>query len=130
MKIALTCQGPSLDQAMDRRFGRAAYILIVDTKTDAVEVIDNVTNTPASGAGIATAQLLVDKGVGAVITGQVGPNALSVLRAAELKLWQAGPHSARQNLADYQAGKLTELANFVQPHSGQGRNYENRRSQR
>ena len=35
MKIAITAQGPELDAAVDPRFGRAAYFLIVDTDTSA-----------------------------------------------------------------------------------------------
>ncbi len=122
MKIALTCQGSSLDQAMDQRFGRAAYILLVDPDSDAVEVIDNISQTPASGAGIATAQKLIDQGVTDLITGQLGPNALRVLQAADIKLWQAKALTARQNLSDLKAGQLVTLTRFVQPHSGQGKN--------
>ncbi|MDH3567576.1 MAG: dinitrogenase iron-molybdenum cofactor biosynthesis protein, partial [Desulfobacteraceae bacterium] len=33
MKIAVTSRGKDLDSPVDPRFGRAAYILVVDTKT-------------------------------------------------------------------------------------------------
>ncbi|MDH3882088.1 MAG: dinitrogenase iron-molybdenum cofactor biosynthesis protein, partial [Desulfobacteraceae bacterium] len=41
MKIAVTSQGTNLDSQVDPRFGRAAYILIVDTETFDFEVLDN-----------------------------------------------------------------------------------------
>ena len=33
MKVAVTSKGTSLDSVIDPRFGRAPYILIVDTDT-------------------------------------------------------------------------------------------------
>ena len=41
LKIAITSKGKELDSPMDPRFGRAAYILIVDTLNHGLEVLDN-----------------------------------------------------------------------------------------
>jgi len=41
MKIAVSSQGPGLDSQIDPRFGRTAYLLIIDTATSGVEVLDN-----------------------------------------------------------------------------------------
>ena len=41
MKIAVTSTGQDLDSPVDPRFGRAAYILIVDADILDVEVLDN-----------------------------------------------------------------------------------------
>jgi predicted Fe-Mo cluster-binding NifX family protein len=41
MKIAITSLGQDLNSQIDPRFGRAAYILIVDTVHNGVEAIDN-----------------------------------------------------------------------------------------
>lgn len=118
MKVALTCQGQSLEHNLDQRFGRAVYILVVDLDTHFVEVIDNEANAPFGGAGISAAQMLVDRDIKAVITGQIGPNALRVFKAAEMALYQGFAGSARQNLEAYSAGKLTSLQQFVPSHSG------------
>ena len=118
MKITLTVLGSSLEHDLDPRFGRARYFLIYDTETHFVEVIDNEANAPSGGAGIAAAQKLVDRQVEVVITGHVGPNALSVLRAAKLKLYQGITGTAKQNLEAFQAGKLNDLERFVPSHSG------------
>lgn len=119
MKIALTCQGPSLQDDLDQRFGRAVALLIVDTQSHQVEVIDNEALAPSGGAGIAAAQRLVDREVAALITGQVGPNALSVLQAAGIRLLQGVAGSGQKNLDLFQAGQLEDLSRFVPPHSGQ-----------
>ena len=59
MKIAVTSQGTSLDSQVDPRFGRAAYILIVDTETFEFEVLDNKENANAlKGAGIQAASMV------------------------------------------------------------------------
>lgn len=47
MKIAITSQGKDLDSPIDPRFGRAAYILIVDSEQNGVDVIDNSENINA-----------------------------------------------------------------------------------
>lgn len=118
MKVALTCMGACLEHELDPRFGRARYFLIYDTETHFVDVIDNEAHAPSGGAGIAAAQKLADGQVEAVITGQVGPNALNVLRAARLKLYQGTAGSAKQNLDAFLAGQLGELDHFVPSHSG------------
>ncbi|MDD2440615.1 MAG: NifB/NifX family molybdenum-iron cluster-binding protein [Eubacteriales bacterium] len=118
MTIAITASGPSLEDELDKRFGRAETILVYDTDTHFVEVINNAAGAPSGGAGIAAAQRLVDRDVAAVITGQVGPNALRVLEAAGIRLVQGFPGSAKSNLDAFKAGNMGDLQQFVPPHSG------------
>lgn len=119
MKIAITCQGKSLEDALDQRFGRATNILLVDTETHFIDVIDNEAMAPSGGAGIAAAQKMVDQGVTAVITGQIGPNALRVFQAANIHLYQGIPGSAKSNLEAFNKNQLSDLERFVPSHSGQ-----------
>ena len=63
MKIAITSSGPTLDAQLDPRFGRAQYLLIVDTDSLDLEAIENPTVATGGGAGIQTAQMVVGKGV-------------------------------------------------------------------
>jgi predicted Fe-Mo cluster-binding NifX family protein len=70
MKIAVTSTGQDLDSPVDPRFGRAAYILIVDTDSMDVEVLDNAQNVNAfKGAGIQAATMINDKHVDVLLTG-------------------------------------------------------------
>jgi len=87
MKIAITSQGRDLDSQVDPRFGRAAYILIVDTDHDGVEVLDNSENINAfKGAGIQAAAMISRKGAEVLLTGYCGPNAHKTLQAAGVKV--------------------------------------------
>ena len=87
MKIAITSQGQDLDSQVDPRFGRAAYILIVDTVHDGVEVLDNSENINAfKGAGIQAAAMVSRKGAEVLLTGYCGPNAYKTLQAAGVKV--------------------------------------------
>jgi predicted Fe-Mo cluster-binding NifX family protein len=83
MKIAIASQGTKLSDAVDPRFGRARYFIIYDTGNDSWEAIDNSQNSDvAHGAGIQTAQRVVDAGVEMTVSGNFGPKAADVLKAA------------------------------------------------
>ena len=87
MKIAITSQGQDLNSQIDPRFGRAAYILIVDKERHEVEAIDNSANINAfKGAGIQAAATLSKRGVEVLLTGYCGPNAFKTLQAAGVKV--------------------------------------------
>jgi predicted Fe-Mo cluster-binding NifX family protein len=87
MKVAVTAKGPELSSPVDPRFGRAAYIIIVDTETMGCEVLDNTTNVNAfKGAGIQAATMVADKGVEVLLTGYCGPNAFKTIQAAGVKV--------------------------------------------
>lgn len=87
MKVAVTAKGPELSSPVDPRFGRAAYIIIVDTETMECEALDNTTNVNAfKGAGIQAATMIADKGVEVLLTGYCGPNAFKTIQAAGVKV--------------------------------------------
>jgi predicted Fe-Mo cluster-binding NifX family protein len=85
-KICITSKGKDLGGEVDPRFGRARYFLIVDPDTMEFEVIENPNVDTAHGAGIQTAQFISSKNVGAVLTGNCGPNAQEVLQSAGIKI--------------------------------------------
>jgi predicted Fe-Mo cluster-binding NifX family protein len=87
MKIAITAKGTQLTDAVDPRFGRAPYILIVDLESMAYEALDNSVNVNAfRGAGINAATMVADKGVQVLLTGYCGPKAFTVVNAAGIKV--------------------------------------------
>lgn len=71
---------------MDPRFGRAGWFAIHDTDSGQTEFVENVNREGASGVGIRSAQLMVDRDVNVVITGDCGPKAGEVLKAANIKV--------------------------------------------
>ncbi len=107
MKIAVTSTGKDLDSPMDPRFGRAAYILIVDSDTLDVEVLDNTKNVDAfKGAGIQAATMISDKKAEVLLTGYCGPNAFKALDAARVKVGGDVSGTVRQAVAAFAGGKV------------------------
>ena len=56
MNICVTAQGNTLDAAVDPRFGRCPYFLIVDTDAMSVEAVENSYTGAMGGAGIQAGQ--------------------------------------------------------------------------
>ena len=107
MKIAVTSQGRDLDAQVDPRFGRAAYILVVDSATYEFEVIDNKDNANAfKGAGIQAATSVSDKGGEILLTGYCGPNAFKVLQAANIAVANDAGGTVREAVQAYINGDL------------------------
>ena len=122
MKIAITATAASLDADIDPRFGRCQYFVIVDPETTGLEVLENSGAMSGGGAGIATAQMIVGRGVEAVLTGNCGPNAYEVLEAAGIKVVTGVSGKVRQAIEDYRSGKLKATSQPNVPgHFGMGR---------
>ena len=86
MKIAVTSTGPTLDDNVEARFGRCPYFLIIDTDTMQLEAIENPNIALGGGAGIQSAQLMSEKEVTTVLTGNCGPNAFNVFGQAGIQV--------------------------------------------
>lgn len=107
MKLAVTSTGTDLDAAVDPRFGRAKYILVVDSETLEYEVLDNKENANAlKGAGIQAATLIGNQGVSVLITGFCGPNAFQTLEAAGVQVAADATGSVREAVKAYMDGSL------------------------
>ena len=88
-KIAISCEGPSLEDLVDPRFGRAAGFLVVSPETMTTEYVDNGSSqVRAQGAGIQAAETVAATGAKVVLTGYVGPKAFMALKAAGIKVGQ------------------------------------------
>ncbi|MCK5438067.1 MAG: NifB/NifX family molybdenum-iron cluster-binding protein [Desulfobulbaceae bacterium] len=112
MKLAISAKGMDLDSQVDPRFGRAAYLLFVDSDTLAFEYVDNAANVNAfKGAGIQTATILSDRGAEVLLTGHCGPNAFKVLAAAKIKVACNVSGTVRDAVRSYVEGKLTFVTN-------------------
>jgi predicted Fe-Mo cluster-binding NifX family protein len=108
MKIAVTSKGKTLDSEVDPRFGRAAYILVVDSETLSFEALDNQENVNAfKGAGIQAAKMVSEKGADVLLTGYCGPNAFKAMKAAKIGVANDATGTVRETVAAYGAGKMT-----------------------
>ena len=118
MLVAISSKGNSMESMMDPRFGRAEYFIIADTDTMEFEVVENAAAVAGGGAGITSGQLMIDKDVQAVITGNIGPNAMSVLAAANIEIYSGVSASVKENVEKLNKGLLEEISKTVPPHSG------------
>ena len=110
MKVAITAEGMNLSCQMDPRFGRAHYYLIVDTDSGEIVTHDNRdTAQAASGAGIQAGKTIVDLGATALITGNMGPKALDVLRAGGVEVYAGVTGTAQDALRAFEAGELEPI---------------------
>ena len=110
MKIVVTSQGKELSSEIDPRFGRAKWLLVVDTQTGLSEAYDNTVNLNiAQGAGIQTGQNVVNLGAEAVITGNIGPNAIKTLSAANVKVFLSKAKTIQETIESFKAGELNEV---------------------
>ena len=118
MKIAITSKGTDLSSEVDPRFGRAQYFIIYDTKSSQYQPLDNSINLNAlQGAGIQSAKNIVDMGVEALITGNVGPKAFSTLQSAGIRVFIGAAGTVEDALQQFQSGTLQEsTSSNVQGH--------------
>ncbi len=121
MKVAVSATGPSLDDQVDPRFGRCQCFIIADADSTAFEAVPNASAGAMSGAGIEAAQTVVSRGVQAVITGQVGPNAYQVLTAAGIRIFTGASGTVREAIGKFKRGELSEAANAGPAGLGMGR---------
>jgi len=121
MKIAVTSTGPTLDDTVEARFGRCPYFLIIDPDTLEFEPIQNPNIALGGGAGIQSAQLMANKGVSVVLTGNCGPNAFQTFGAAGVQVITGVSGQVRQAVEQYKSGALSSTtAPNVQSHFGMG----------
>ena len=121
MKIAVTSTGPTLDDNVEARFGRCPYFLIIDTDSMQLEAIENPNIALGGGAGIQSAQLMSEKGVTTVLTGNCGPNAFNVFGQAGIQVIVGVSGPVRNAVEQFKAGALTSASGpNVASHFGMG----------
>lgn len=113
MKIAISTREKSIDSTVDTRFGRALMFALYDTKTKDCTWHENTQNYQATqGAGIQTAQNVVEMGAEAVIAGHCGPKAFRILNAAGIKVY-----AMKSGTSILKAVEMVESGN-IQPLKG------------
>jgi len=110
MKVCICATGPNLDSQVSPVFGRCPYFLIVDSGTEEFKVILNSAGQAGRGAGVGAAQIAASEGAKAVICGNFGPNAFSVLQMSGIKIYPGVfGLTAKQTLDKYNKGELKEI---------------------
>lgn len=110
MKIILTANSPDIESGVDPRFGRGAYLLVVDTVTLQWESHTNPGVNAPGGAGIQAAQFVTDQKADAVLSGDFGPNAFNALQAAGIPMYvYEGCATVREAIERFKAGQLKHV---------------------
>ncbi len=108
MKLAITAKGATLESPVDPRFGRAPYIIIVDSDTLDFEACDNSSNVNAfKGAGIQAATMVHNKGAEVLMTGYCGPKAFQVIETAKIKVISDVTGTVKEAVELYKSGNFT-----------------------
>jgi predicted Fe-Mo cluster-binding NifX family protein len=110
MKVVVSAMQEGLDADVSPVFGRCPVYVFVDTETMDSESAPNPAMSAPGGAGIQAAQFAVSKGVTAVITGNVGPNAANVLQAAGVTMYPVSGGSVREAVEALKNGNLQPVS--------------------
>ena len=111
MKIAVSSTDKNIESEVSDVFGRCLYFIIVEIenqKIEKTETIENENTDQMSGAGISAAQLMAEKGINAVITGNVGPRAFDVLKQFNIEVY-TGSGAIKEVLQEFINGKLKKI---------------------
>ena len=108
MKIAISSTGKELTDNISEVFARCPYFVIAeieDGKIQKTEVIENKIADQLGQAGISVAQLMAEKDIRAVITGNMGPRAFDVLKQFNIEVY-FGDGEIKRVLQKFIEGKL------------------------
>ncbi|MEG0035169.1 MAG: NifB/NifX family molybdenum-iron cluster-binding protein, partial [Oscillospiraceae bacterium] len=112
MIIAMPVEEQSLQSKICPSFGRTPFFLIYDIASREHSFLPNSAAESESGAGIKAAQLVLDSGVGALLTPRCGENAGELLKEAEIKIFKTTQETAQDNLYAFKGGGLPLLTEF------------------
>jgi len=119
MKIAITSMGKDLKGKVDPRFGRCRVFIIFDLDTNEFEVLDNTNAQGMGGVGIQSGQLMADKGVKTVLTGNCGPNAFQTLNAAGIEIVAGVSGTIQEVINKFKSGEYKTISGAsTSAHSG------------
>ena len=115
MQIVVSSVGDGLDAQVSPIFGRCAYFVFVDSETLEARSVLNSAVSASGGAGVQSAQLVVAEGAQAVLTGNVGPNAMGVLQAAGVPVYPVSGGTVREAVESFKLQGLSTTADATAP---------------
>ncbi|MCK5848469.1 MAG: NifB/NifX family molybdenum-iron cluster-binding protein [Caldisericia bacterium] len=113
MKIAFCIQeDKGKESILDSRFGRSPGFLIYNTEEDEAKYITNKQNlNAAQGAGVQSAQNIVNEKVDVLITRNCGPKSFSILLEAGVEVYLSKDSSVQIALDKFNKNELTKSGN-------------------
>lgn len=111
MNICITAKEAGLNAPFDEHFGRAPYLVIMNSNTgELVKSINNDRNRNAvQGAGLETGRVVSEEGVGIVLTGHLGPKATDFLRMAEISSFTVSAETVAEAFKKFKEKDVSAL---------------------
>lgn len=106
MKVAVAAKGRTIHSVVDDRFGRCSFFLVVDPQSMAFEAIENPGKKEKDTAGVQACQVLISKGVGAVVAKNIGRNSLVTLSGAGIPVYIAPAGTVLNVIKKLKKGEL------------------------
>ena len=86
MKVVITSDGNSPDAKLDSHFGRCSYFVVYDTVTRGMEFLPNPYKEVEEGAGVAAVKLIASRGVGKIVSGELGIKIKPLLDSLKIQM--------------------------------------------
>ena len=106
MLIAITSESMGLNSSVAEKFGRTPFVVFYDTEKNTFEFLRNPYANIFGGAGIQTAQFMIEKNAGAVITTEIGIHPLRLLESADVKVYSCAKKQVEEIVNQFVEGKL------------------------
>jgi predicted Fe-Mo cluster-binding NifX family protein len=111
IRVALSSTGKELTDNLSDVFARCPYFIIAEIVNGEVKESKaeaNISAEQLGQAGISAAQLVAEKEVKVVITGNIGPRAMEILNQFNIEVYrQKG--SVKENLRKFAEGELKKV---------------------
>jgi predicted Fe-Mo cluster-binding NifX family protein len=109
MRIGISSDSMGLDAKVSERFGRTDYFVIVEDGK-LVKTIENKAKNEASGAGNMAVRLLSEENVEIALVPELGPKAMTALKAFDIKAYSYNiPSTVQEAVDSFKEGNLKEL---------------------
>jgi len=111
VKIAVSSTEKHFNGKVSDVFARCPYFVIAEIENEKIQIVETIENKSANQlgqAGISAAQLMAEKNVNTVITKNMGPRALDVLKQFNIAIYY-GDGAIKEVLQEFINGELKKL---------------------
>ena len=111
VKIAVSSTEKHFNGKVSDVFARCPYFVIAEIENEKIQIVETIENKSANQlgqAGISAAQLMAEKNVNTVITKNMGPRALDVLKQFNIAIYY-GDGAIEKVLREFIDGKLEKM---------------------
>ena len=106
MKIAISAEGPHLDDKVGLKLGTSPYLFLFDLPSGKYEVLSIPGETGGRGSGVQLVILAVKNDVQTILTGYCNPRIGNLLRENGIEILTGIRATVNDAVKQYQTGKL------------------------